>query len=346
MYLIFGQCDENTHAAARLYAERFPQRRHPLPNVFRRLDHRVTESGSFVPTGFVDRGRPRTMRTPDAENAVLARVEEAPSSSVRSIALELGLEPRLVWDVIHEEGFHPYHYTKVQSLQQEDFMARLGYCNWLVNKVEENPAFSSKVIWTDEANFSRNGLFNQRNEHFYALENPNLVYPRNNQQRFSVNVWAGILGTNLLGPVFLPHRLNGENFLNFLEVTFVDLVDDVPLAASNNAWIQMDGAPAHNTNAVHNWCNINYPGRCIGRNGNVAWPPRSPDLTPLDFFLWGFVKNHVYQTPVIDRNDLVHRIENAFQLVTRNMLEHVNQNIVKRARACVAAGGNNFEHFL
>ena len=64
------------------------------------------------------------------------------------------------------------------------------------------------------------------------------------------------------------------------------------------------------------------------------------------FFLWGFVKNHVYQTPVIDRNDLVHRIENAFQLVTRNMLEHVNENIVKRARACVAASGNNFEHFL
>ena len=73
---------------------------------------------------------------------------------------------------------------------------------------------------------------------------------------------------------------------------------------------------------------------------------KSPDLTPLDFFLWGFVKNHVYRTPVIDRNDLVHRIENAFQLVTRNMLEHVNENIVKRARACVAAGGNNFEYFL
>jgi hypothetical protein len=26
---------------------------------------------------------------------------------------------------------------------------------------------------------------------------------------------------------------------------------------------------------------------------NVEYPPRSPDLTPLDFFLWGALKNAV-----------------------------------------------------
>ncbi|KOC60424.1 hypothetical protein WH47_08494, partial [Habropoda laboriosa] len=30
------------------------------------------------------------------------------------------------------------------------------------------------------------------------------------------------------------------------------------------------------------------------RNAAVNWPPRSRDLTPLDFFLWGYVKSLVY----------------------------------------------------
>jgi hypothetical protein len=41
--------------------------------------------------------------------------------------------------------------------------------------------------------------------------------------------------------------------------------------------------------------NVNIPGRSIGREYPVAWPPRSPGLTPLDFFfLWACVKDQVY----------------------------------------------------
>jgi hypothetical protein len=66
MYLAFGRCDENAHAAAaRLYAERFLQRTHPYSSVFRRLDQRILETGNFVPSGFGDRGHPRSVRTPD-----------------------------------------------------------------------------------------------------------------------------------------------------------------------------------------------------------------------------------------------------------------------------------------
>jgi len=32
----------------------------------------------------------------------------------------------------------------------------------------------------------------------------------------------------------------------------------------------------------------------ISREGDVNWPPRSCDLTPLDFFLWDYLKSQVY----------------------------------------------------
>ena len=41
-------------------------------------------------------------------------------------------------------------------------------------------------------------------------------------------------------------------------------------------------------------------------------PPRSPDLTPCDFFLWGYVKDHVFVPPMpLDLAELRQRIEHA-----------------------------------
>ncbi|GBN74260.1 hypothetical protein AVEN_73201-1 [Araneus ventricosus] len=48
--------------------------------------------------------------------------------------------------------------------------------------------------------------------------------------------------------------------------------------------------------------------RWIGRGGPVAWPPRSPDLNPLDFFFWGHMRSLVCETPVDSAEDLVARI--------------------------------------
>ena len=59
-----------------------------------------------------------------------------------------------------------------------------------------------------------------------------------------------------------------------------------------------DGAPPHYLREVREYLNTRFPGRWIGRAAPLAWPPRSPDLTPLDFFLWGFVKDRVFVPPL------------------------------------------------
>jgi hypothetical protein len=62
-----------------------------------------------------------------------------------------------------------------------------------------------------------------------------------------------------------------------------------------------------------------FPNRWNGRHGPTTWPPRSPDITLLDFFLWGYVKDIVFSTPVPDITNLKSRITDAFATITEDM---------------------------
>ena len=65
-----------------------------------------------------------------------------------------------------------------------------------------------------------------------------------------------------------------------------------------------------------------FRNRWVGRDGPTLWPPRSPDITPLDFFLWGYVKDKVFSTPVPDITNLKARITDAFATVTEVTVEN------------------------
>ncbi|PNF30260.1 hypothetical protein B7P43_G01232 [Cryptotermes secundus] len=54
-------------------------------------------------------------------------------------------------------------------------------------------------------------------------------------------------------------------------------------------WIQHAGAPAHFSIVSRDYLDAAFHGCWIGRGGPEPWPPRTPDLTPLDYFVWGHV---------------------------------------------------------
>jgi len=58
---------------------------------------------------------------------------------------------------------------------------------------------------------------------------------------------------------------------------------------------QQEGATCHTATDTINLLHTKFPGRVISRKGDVNWPPRSCDLTSLDYFLWGYVKSQVYK---------------------------------------------------
>ena len=70
------------------------------------------------------------------------------------------------------------------------------------------------------------------------------------------------------------------------------------------------------------WLNENFPNRWMGRGSPMMpWPARSPDLTPCDLFLWGFIKSKVYATKSRDITERKERIIAAFGEITVEMRE-------------------------
>ncbi|GFU60105.1 DUF4817 domain-containing protein [Trichonephila clavipes] len=95
-------------------------------------------------------------------------------------------------------------------------------------------------------------------------------------------------------------------------------------------WFQQDGATCHTARATIDLLKDTFGDRLISRFGPVNWPPRSCDLTSLDYFLWSYVKSLVYadKPQTIDHlEDYIHRV---IADIRPQMLEKVIENWTSR----------------
>ena len=61
--------------------------------------------------------------------------------------------------------------------------------------------------------------------------------------------------------------------------------------------------PVHSAQIITKLLNRKFGDRWIGRSGNNRWVAWSPDLTPMDFYLWGKLKQQVY-SEILAREDM------------------------------------------
>jgi len=74
-------------------------------------------------------------------------------------------------------------------------------------------------------------------------------------------------------------------------------------------------------------------------------PPRSPDATPCDFFLWGYVKDQVYVLPLPPSiPELKVRIRTAIETITADMLQTVWNELIYGDDVCRITKGAHIEH--
>lgn len=110
------------------------------------------------------------------------------------MARRLGHTHTAVWKILNREKFHPFHFQKVQSITELDPQHRLNFCRIAVEKLRSHPNFFSTTLFTDEATFTRDGILNFHNMHYWSQDNPHVISKKGNQWGFSINVWCGIIG--------------------------------------------------------------------------------------------------------------------------------------------------------
>lgn len=98
---------------------------------------------------------------------------------------------------------------------------------------------------TDESRFDNNGIVNHHNSHFWNNTNPVWSRETNNQVRWSVNQWCGILDNTLIVTYFYEGTLTGQPYLDFLQNIFLLLLESIEkiLLARKNKCLQQDGDP-------------------------------------------------------------------------------------------------------
>ena len=92
-------------------------------------------------------------------------------------------------------------------------------------------------------------------------------------------------------------------------------------------WVQ-DGALAHTLLMVRDILMEMFQNRVIALHHDIEWPARSPDLTPCDFFLWGYIKCKIFATPPATVEVLKQRIREEFEELSRNRV------MVRNAQTC------------
>ena len=118
----------------------------------------------------------------------------------------------------------------------------------------------------------------------------------NTQQELDQFFSSYFLDNQLIGPFFYNYTLNDQRYLELLEGQILPAIRAIiPQNQLNNVWFQQDGRPAHNVQVVQTLLRQTFNNKVISNGGPVNWPARSPDITPLDFYLWGYVKNEVYE---------------------------------------------------
>ena len=96
-----------------------------------------------------------------------------------------------------------------------------------------------------------------------------------------------------------------------------------------------------------NVLNEQFPGRWIGmRSETIVWPARSPDLTPLDYWLWPYLKHKLYESGVLyaDVERLVDEIHFICQNIPAMYIQNATRAFTDRIQKCIDVNGGHFEH--
>ncbi|GFW32715.1 putative transposable element [Trichonephila clavipes] len=194
----------------------------------------------------------------------------------------------------------------------------------------------------DEAHFWLNGYVNKQNCRIWSEANPQ-VYVETTLHPETLTIWCALWASGIIAPYFFKtdegHNVtvNGDRYRAMITNFFIPELNNHDV---QERWFQQDGATCHTARATIDLLKDMFGDRLISRFGLVNWPPRSCDLTPLDYFLWGYVISLVYANKPQTLDQFENNIRRVIADIRPQMLEKVIENWTSRLDFIRASRGS------
>ncbi|GFT52252.1 putative DD41D transposase [Trichonephila clavipes] len=234
------------------------------------------------------------------------------------------------------------------AIHQNDHQARRRFLEWAQNEISVAPDFHKRILFSDEAHFWLNGYVNKQNCHIWIEANPQ-VYVETPSHPEKQTVWCALWAGGIIGPYFFKNdeghnvTVNGDRYRAMITNFFIAELNNHDV---QKLWFQQDGATCHTAHATIYLLKDTFGDRLISRFRPVNWAPRSCDLTPLDYFLWGYVKSLVYANTPQTPDHLEDNIRRFIADIRPQMLEKVIENWTSRLDYIRASNGSHMPEII
>ena len=296
-------------------------------------------------------GRLKTARIPDNIERVRDSVNQNPGTSIRRRSQELGLARESLRLILEDDlKLHPYRIQIKHSMTDSDKEKRVLMCEWFRDMLQEDPDFLNDFWFTDEAHILLSGHVNSKNCIFWGTQPPDEVLERP-LHSVKCTVWVALSKHGIIGPYWFEDEegqaatVNTERYLVVVRKFWARLGRERGLDRSLQ-WYQQDGAPPHTSNETLRYLRSKFQDRLISRRCVNEWAPHSPDLNPLDFFLWGYLKDNVFRGRPQTIPELKQAVAQKIREIELPTCTRVVDNFVRRIKLCIQRGGRHLEHVL
>lgn len=294
---------------------------------------------TFEKTGSVGHATPKpresNAKREDAKTRLKVMFSEDTSLSSRKAASAIGVSQSLILSILHDDlHLKPYKIQEWHKLEFHDYDKRVIFAQWFLSL---HSATKFSLICSDEAYFYLTLPINKQNCRNWLQERPidGIEVPLNDEK---VLVWCALSSEGIIGPYFFEETVNQHNYLKMLQSYFWRRHVQTP--NYTKYYFQQDGATPHTANIVQDWLSDKFSKKFVDKR---KWPPRSPDLNPCDYFLWGYLKEVAYNPLPKTIDDLKANIAREIKKISKETLKNTFLNFEKRCHLIISAQGGHIE---
>ena len=286
-------------------------------------------------------GRPRTARTATLVSAIRQKVRRNPERQIRKLSRDHSVGVTTMHRLVKEDlGLKSLKKTEVPMLTRAAKQRRLDRAATLLHTIEATG--TDNVVYSDEKQFCISQQLNRQNDRVLAPSRNDIpagvAAVERQKSAASVMVWAAVSagwkselvflpqGTKITAAIYQEHVLNGP-VLNAARNQF-----------RRQKWIfTQDGAPSHTAQSSRRWFQDNK----VPLLEN--WPPSSPELNPMDFYVWDALQRAASSKPHSSVSSLKAALQAAWEGIPQATIAKACRKVPRLAQQVIDAKGEHID---